>query len=202
MVERLDSLIGSCVGISVFRDASQWRAECHVVSDHRVLSVVLAVVRDCAEFEKRLLTNVVPVLACLDGTNQLKTVSAEGDSMVGKAIGAAVSPANPFVAGMVTGATVFQELQRQFKTEFAVLNLLSVLEYMRLRLMPVSQERFLDRLPHFRQVTKCISVVFVHVILDVAGRGGVCGHVTLSYWFLISGLVCVSSMNDQEWTTC
>ena len=110
-------------------------------------------------------------MVCLDGRNQLKTVSVEGDSLVGKTIGAAMSPTNPFVAGMVTRATVFQEVQRQFRTEFAGLDHLNALEYLRVRLMPVSQERFQDRLLHFRPVTKCISVVFVFVILDVAGLG-------------------------------
>ena len=40
----------SCAGVSVFRDGSQWRAEFHVVSEHRIQSVVLAVIRDCAEW--------------------------------------------------------------------------------------------------------------------------------------------------------
>ena len=163
MVERLDSLNGSCfcVGSSFF---SRRFTVAGRVSDQRVLSVVLAVIRNCAEFEKRLVTNVVPVLVCLDGRNQLKTVSVGGDSLVGKTIGAAVSPTNPFVAGMVTRATVFQEVQRQFRTELAGLDHLSALEYLRVRLMPVSQERFQDRLLHFRLVTRCISVVFVFVI--------------------------------------
>ena len=166
MVEQLDLLIGSCScpGVSVFRDGSQWRAEFHVVSEYRIQSIFLAVIRDSAEWERRLVNNVVPVLACLDGRNQLKTVSVEGDSLVGKAISASVSPINPFEAGMVTRATVFQEVQRQFRTEFAVLDPLSVLQYLRVRLMPVSQERFLDRLPHLRQVTKYKGVVFVYFL--------------------------------------
>ena len=78
---------------------------------------------------------------------------------------------------MVTRATVFREVQRQFRTEFAGLDTLSVLQYLRVRLMPVSQERFLDRLPHLRQVTKYKGVswflfFFCFLIFDVAKKRG------------------------------
>ena len=163
VVEQMDLLLGSCscAGISVWRDGSRWRAEFHVVSEHRVQSVVVAVVRDCAEWERRLVDNVVPVLACLDGRNRLKTISVGSDSLVCKAVRATVSPINLFVAGMVNRATVFREVQRQFRTELAGLDPLSVLQYLRVRLMSVSQERFLDRLPHLRQITNCKEVVTV-----------------------------------------
>ena len=73
-----------------------------------------------------------------------------GDNLVGKAIAAAVVPNTPFVTGMLTQTTVFNnEVQKQFLTR---LDPLSVLEYFRVRLMPVSQRRFLDRLPQLRRV--------------------------------------------------
>ena len=49
---------------------------------------------------------------------------------------------------------MFDEVQKQFLVEFAGLDLLSVLEYFRVRLMSVAQEGFLDRLPLLQRVSK------------------------------------------------
>ena len=155
VVEQLDSLIetSTCVGVSVFRCGSRWRCECHIVSEHRVASVVIALVVDSAGWEKQVLRNVVPILACLKGRDQLSTVVVEGDALVGKALAATIAPKTPFVTGMVTQTTVFEEVRRQFLIEFSGLDPLSILEYFRIRLMSVVQERFLDRLPHLREVS-------------------------------------------------
>ena len=155
VVEQLDSLIevSSCVGISLYRCGPRWRCECHVVSEHSVVSVVVALVMDCGGWEKQLLRNVVPILACLKGRDQLHSVTVEGDVLVGKALAAAVMPKTPFVTGMITATVVFAEIRKQFLSEFAGLDPLSVLEYFRIRLMSVAQERFLDRLPCLREVS-------------------------------------------------
>ena len=109
-------------------------------------------------WEKQLLNNVVPILACLKGRAQLVTVTVEGDTLVGKALAASVVPKTPFVSGIVTQTTVFEEIRKQFLSEFACLDPMSVLEYFRIRLMPVVQERFPDRLPHLREVSiRCVK---------------------------------------------
>ena len=77
----------------------------------------------------------------------------EGDALVGKALAATIAPKTPFVTGMVTQTTVFEEIRRQFLIEFSALDPLSILEYFRIRLISVVQERFLDRLPHLREVS-------------------------------------------------
>ena len=118
-----------------------------------IASVVIALVVDSAEWEKQLLSNVVPILACLKGRDQLSTMVVEGDALVGKALAATIAPKTPFVTGMVTQTTVFEETRRQFLIEFSGLDPLSILEYFRIRLMSVVQERFLDRLPHLREVS-------------------------------------------------
>ena len=75
----------------------------------------------------------------------------EGDALVGKELVATIAPKTPFVTGMVTQTTVFEEIRRQFLIEFSGLDPLSILEYFRIRLMSVVQER-LDRLSHLREV--------------------------------------------------
>ena len=77
----------------------------------------------------------------------------EGDALVGKALAATIAPKTPFVTGMVTQTTVFEEICRQSLIEFSYLDPLSILEYFRIRLMSVVQERFLDRLPYLREVS-------------------------------------------------
>ena len=59
---------------------------------------------------------MIPVLACLKSRSQLKTVTLEGDNLVGKAIAAAVIPNTPFVTGIVTLTPVFHEIQKYFLT--------------------------------------------------------------------------------------
>ena len=160
VVEQLDSLMetSSCVGINVYRCGPRWRSECHIVSEHSVVSVVVGLVADSAGWEEQLLNNVVPILACLKGREQLCTVTVEGDTLVGKALAASVVPKTPFVTGIVTQNTMFEEIRKQFLNEFAGLDPLSVLQYFRIRLMPVVQERFLDRLPHLREVrVRCVE---------------------------------------------
>ena len=114
VVEQQDSLIETrtCVGVSVFHCGSRWRCECHIVSEHSVASVVIALVVDCAGLEKQLLRNVVPILACLKGRDQLSTVVVEGDALVGKALAATIAPKTPFVTGMVTQTTAFEKISQ------------------------------------------------------------------------------------------
>ena len=160
VVEQLDSLMetSSCVGINVYRCGPRWRSECHIVNEHSVVSVVVGLVADSAEWEKQLLNNVVPILACLKGREQLSTVTVEGDTLVGKALAASVVSKAPLVTGKVTQTTMFEEIRKQFLSEFAGLDPLSVLEYFRIRLIPVVQERSLDRLPNLREVSiRCVK---------------------------------------------
>ena len=116
--------------------------------------MVLALVSGGTGWEKRLLNNVIPVLACLKDRTQLKTIAVEGDVHVGRALAAVVSPKTPLVVGLITQRSVFNEVQKQFLAEFAGLDPLSVLEYFRVRLTSVAQEGFLDRLPLLRRVSK------------------------------------------------
>ena len=74
--------------------------------------------------------------------------------LVGKAVAASLASDTPLVVGMVTARTVFDEIRRQFLVEFSDLDPLSILEYFRVRLMPSVRERFLDRMPNFRRVSK------------------------------------------------
>ena len=160
VVEQLDSLMetSSCVGINVYRCGPRWRSGCHIVNEHSVVSVVVGLIADSAAWEKQLLNNVVPILASLKGREQLCTVTVEGDTLVGKALAASVVPMSPLVTGIVTQTTMFEEIRKQFLSEFAGLDPLSVLEYFRIRLMPVVQERFLDRLPNLREVSiRCVK---------------------------------------------
>ena len=57
------------------------------------------------------------------------------------------------------------EVQRQFLKEFAGLDPMSVLEYFRMRLMPVTHERFLDKLPTLRPVSiaSCFGVWLMYL---------------------------------------
>ena len=88
-------------------------------------SILLSVVADGGVWEKQLLNNVVPVLACLKISAQVKVVT------VGKAIAASVISESPLVIGKITLNTVFQEVQRQILAEFGGLDPLSLLEYFR-----------------------------------------------------------------------
>ena len=150
------------------------RGELHVVGTDEVKSVVLALVSGGTGWEKQMLLNVVPILACLQERARLKTVSVEGDTHIGRAVAAVVAPRTPIVTGLITQNAVFSEVQQQFLSEFAGLDPLSVLEYFRVRLMPVSQESFLDRLPLFRRVSVFyfwINVVLVVTVLEAWGGG-------------------------------
>ena len=156
-VEQLEALVesSSCVGICIRQCAWQWCGELHIVDEHGVKSVVLALVAGGTGSEKRVLNNVVPILACLKDRTQLKTIAVEGDVHVGRAVAAVVAPKTPLVVGLITERSVFDEVQKQFLAEFAGLDPLSVLEYFRVRLMSVAQEGFLDLLPLLRRVSIC-----------------------------------------------
>ena len=142
----------SCIGISIRRSGWQWRGELHIIGDHGVKSVVLALVADGTGWEKRMLGNVIPLFACLTDRTLLKTVAVEGETHVGRAVAGMVAPKTPLVVGLLTAKSVFSEVQRQFQVEFSGLNPLSVLEYFRVRMLPVVQENFVDRLPLIRKV--------------------------------------------------
>ena len=156
VLDQLDATleVSSCAGVSIHHCHGQWRGECHVVSSLQVKTLVLSVVAESSEWEKHLVENVVPVLACLKNGAGIKVVSVEGEVLVGKAIAASLASDTPLVVGMVTARTLFEEIRRQFLVEFSGLDPLSILEYFRVRLMPSVRERFLDRMPNFRQVSK------------------------------------------------
>ena len=103
---------------------------------------------------KRLVENIVPVLACLKNRAEIKVISVEGEVLVGKAVAASLASDTPLVNGMVTAGTVFDKIRRQFLVEFSGLDPLSILEYFRLWLMPSVRERFLDRMPNLRRVSE------------------------------------------------
>ena len=155
-VEQLDALVEakSCIGVCIRQCDWRWCGELHIVGVHGIKSVVLALVSGGTGWEKRMLNNVIAVLACLKDRIQLKTIAVEGDVHVGRALAAVVSPKTPLVVGLITHRSVFDEVQKQFLAEFAGLDPLSVLEYFRVRLMSVAQEGFLDRMPLLRRVSE------------------------------------------------
>ena len=69
--------------------------------------------------------------------------------------------------GLVAQGTVFVEVQKQFLKAFAGLDPMSVLEYFRVRLMPVTHERFLDKLPTLRRVSiaSCVGAGLMYLCL-------------------------------------
>ena len=79
-------------------------------------------------------------------------MAVEGETHVGRAVAGMVAPKTPLVVGLLTAKSIFNEVQRQFRVEFSGLDPLSVLEYFRVRMLPVVQATFLDRLPLLRQV--------------------------------------------------
>ena len=155
VVEQMDGTIetSSCVGVSIRRSGWQWRCKLHIVSTQEVKSAQLALVAGGTGWERRLLNNVVPILACLRNKTHMKTLAVEGDVHVGRALAAVVAPSTPLVIGLVTQETVFVEVQKQFLKKIAGLDPMSVLEYFRVRLMPVTHERFLDKLPTLGRVS-------------------------------------------------
>ena len=160
------------IGVSIRRCEWQWRGELHVVGADEVKSVVLALVSGGTGWEKQMLLNVIPLLACLQERARLKTVSVEGDTHIGRAVAAMIAPKTPTVIGLITQKAVFSEVQQQFLAEFAGLDPLSVLEYFRVRLRPVALESFLDRLPLFRRVSLFyfgVNVVLVVTVLEAWG---------------------------------
>ena len=130
VLDQLDATleVSSCAGVSIHHCHGQWRGECHVVSSLQVKTLVLSVVAESSEWEKHLVENVVPVLACLKNGAGIKVVSVEGEVLVGKAIAASLASDTPLVVGMVTARTVFEEIRRQFLVEFSGLDPLSILE--------------------------------------------------------------------------
>ena len=132
----------------------QWRGECHIIDGLQVKTIMLSVVADTSGWEKRLVENIVSVLACLQKRAEIKSVTVEEELLVGRSVAAALVSDTPLVVGMFTANTVFREIRRQFLAEFSGLDPLGVLEYFKARLMPVVRERFMDRLPQIRQVKK------------------------------------------------
>ena len=70
-------------------------------------SAQLALVAGGTGREKRLLNNVVPILACLRSRTHLRTLAVQGDVHDGRALAAVVAPSTPLVIGLVTQETVF-----------------------------------------------------------------------------------------------
>ena len=156
VLDQLDSALETSGGAGggIFYCNGQWRGDCHVISGLQVKTIVLAVVAEANEWKKRLVENIVPVLACLKNRAEIKVVSVEGEVLVGKAVAASLASDTPLVVGKVTARTVFDEIRRQFLVEFSGLDPLSILEYFQVRLMPSVRERFLDRMPNLRRVSK------------------------------------------------
>ena len=113
-IEQLDALVAasSCIGVCIRQCDWRWCGELHIVGAHGITSVVLALVSGGTGWEKRLLNNVIPVLACLKDRTQLKTIAVEGDVHVGRALAAVVSPKTPLVVGLITQRSVFNEVQQ------------------------------------------------------------------------------------------
>ena len=57
---------------------------------------------------------------------RLCQLTVEGDTHVGRAVAAAVAPNTRIVVGLITQKLVFNEVQRQFPTEFAGLDPLRI----------------------------------------------------------------------------
>ena len=162
-MEQLDALVdsSSCIGVSIRQSDWQWRGELHIIGDHGVKSIVLALVPGGTGWERRMLNNVVPLLACLKDRSLLKTVAVEGDTHFGRAVAGMVSPKTPIVVGLLTAKSVFNEVQKQFQMEFSGLDPLSVLKYFRVRMMPVVHESFLYQLPLLRQVNMLLRILTI-----------------------------------------
>ena len=79
VLDQLDAAleVSSCAGVSIHHYHGQWRCECHVVSSLQVKTLDLSVVAESSEWEKHLVENVVPVLACLKNGAGIKVVSVE-----------------------------------------------------------------------------------------------------------------------------
>ena len=96
----------------MYRFGSDWSSDCHVVGDHSVTTVVMALVVDSVGWERQLLNRVIHVVVCLKNRSRLKTVTIGGVNLVGRAIAAALVPNILFVTGMVTLTSVFHEIQK------------------------------------------------------------------------------------------
>ena len=160
VVEQLDALVdsSSCIGVKIRQSDWQWRGELHIIGDHGVKSIVLALVSGGTGWERKMLKNVVPLLACLKDRSLLKTVAVEGDRHIGRAVAGMVSPKTPLVVRLLTAKSVFNEVQKQFQMEFSGLDPLSGVEYFHVRILPVVHESFLDRLPLLRQVNMLLRM--------------------------------------------
>ena len=155
VVEQLDELIarGKGASVSIRRHEADWLCECHVVCDYAVKTIVLGVVVGGTGWEKRMLDNVVPVLLILPHASSMRVYSTESDTRIGYALAASVGIVDPLVVGRVTQVWLFDLVRKHFLAEFVGLDPLSVLDYLRVRLASVVQERVLDRLPRSRQVS-------------------------------------------------
>ena len=93
---QLDSALeaSGCAGVGISYRNGQWRGECHVVSRLQVKTIVLSVVSEASEWEKRLVENIVPVLACLKNRTEIRVISVEGEVLVGKAVPASLASDN------------------------------------------------------------------------------------------------------------
>ena len=154
-MEQLDELIarGKGASVSIRRHEADWLCECHVVCDYAVKTIVLGVVVGGTGWEKRMLDTVVPVLLSLPHASSMRAYSTELDTRIGYALAASVGIVDPLVVGRVTQVWLFDLVRKHFLAEFVGLDPLSVLDYLRVRLASVVQERVLDRLPRLKQVS-------------------------------------------------
>ena len=86
VLDQLDSALetSGCAGVGVFHCNGQWRGDYHVVSSLQVKTIVLSVVAEASEWKKRLVENIVPVLACQKNRAEIKVISVEGEVLIGK----------------------------------------------------------------------------------------------------------------------
>ena len=85
VMELLDAALetSGCAGVSIYQCHRQWRGECHVITSLQVKTLVLTVVSEAGEWERRLVENIVPVIACLKNGAEIKDVVVEGEVLTG-----------------------------------------------------------------------------------------------------------------------
>ena len=87
------------------------------------------------------------------------TYVVEGDRRSGHAFAAVTSPVRLLICGLLTQESLFNAVKEQFLSEFVALESFSVLEYLRLRFLPVVDDAFLCPRPVLRQGSYLINVV-------------------------------------------
>ena len=153
VIEQLNGLLsrGKSASLNIRRHEADWLCECHVVCDYSVKTVVLGVVIGGTGWENRMVDNVVPVLLSLPHASSVRLYGTESETRIGYALAASVGIVDPLVVGRVTQLWLFEFVRKLFLAEFSGLD--PLLDYLRVRLASVVQEKMLDRLPRMRRVS-------------------------------------------------